>query len=333
MKTIFPTFLGKLFGGAQFEKIEIRPEGIGIATKEDSAIIAFRDLENFSLISGYFWQKLRLDQKSGAKTLLKGISKQASGSLDKEIMEFKIRFEGAQLHLEKNSTQIRELHQWIKDRLDGNYWVANHEIIELQKKADAFESILNIPAAYITEDKSLQKALNSIPQSDSRREAFRKKSNKRFIEDEPKRFEALFNNIESNPLTDAQRLAVITHEDNTRVVAGAGSGKTSVIVAKAGYLLEKGLCSPDQLLLIAFNKSAADEIQQRIKERIGMVVRATTFHALGLSIIGQVTGKNLPLQNQQRTPRNYWKKYNKLSHSYWMMNVPPKLSDIISRVI
>lgn len=75
------------------------------------------------------------------------------------------------------------------------------------------------------------------------------------------------------------------------MVAGAGSGKTSVIVAKAGYLLKKGFCQPDQLLLLAFNRSAAQEMSARIKERIGVEVRATTFHALGLSIIGEVEGQ------------------------------------------
>ena len=119
---------------------------------------------------------------------------------------------------------------------------------------------------------------------------FRQAANQRYIENEKVQFKEFFDTLESNPLTEAQRLAVIAHEHNVLTIAGAGSGKTSVIVAKAGYLLKKDLCKPEQLLLLAYNKSAADELSQRIKERVGIEVRATTFHALGLGILGEVDG-------------------------------------------
>ncbi len=99
-----------------------------------------------------------------------------------------------------------------------------------------------------------------------------------------------FDNIESNPLTPEQRLAVLTDEDASLVLAGAGSGKTSVIVAKATYLIERGIREPNEILLMAFGKDAATEVAARIKERSGASVDALTFHALGYEIIGQVEG-------------------------------------------
>ena len=68
-----------------------------------------------------------------------------------------------------------------------------------------------------------------------------------------KQFRNFFDTIESNPLTELQRQAVILNERRNLVVAGAGSGKTSVIVAKAGYLVKSGFCRPEELLLLAFN--------------------------------------------------------------------------------
>ena len=49
------------------------------------------------------------------------------------------------------------------------------------------------------------------------------------------------------PLTDDQRRAIVVDEENCLLVAGAGTGKTSTIVGKAGYLIEKGLAAPEEI--------------------------------------------------------------------------------------
>ena len=55
-------------------------------------------------------------------------------------------------------------------------------------------------------------------------------------------FGVFFDIIEKNPLTTEQRKAIITDEESVLVVAGAGTGKTSTIVGKAGYILKKATC-------------------------------------------------------------------------------------------
>ena len=112
----------------------------------------------------------------------------------------------------------------------------------------------------------------------------------RFVETELKEMTVFFDTVESHPLTPEQRLAVVADEDATLVLAGAGSGKTSVIVAKAAYLIERGIRQPDEILLMAFGKDAAHEMAARIEERSGASVDALTFHALGYNIIGEVEG-------------------------------------------
>ena len=105
---------------------------------------------------------------------------------------------------------------------------------------------------------------------------------------ELKRFKKFFDSVESQPLTELQRRSVILDERRNLVVAGAGTGKTSVIVAKAGYLIESGKCNPEDILLLAFNTDAAKELAERCKGRLGVEIQASTFHALGNQIIGSV---------------------------------------------
>tara|TARA_R100000789_G_scaffold98887_1_gene103807 strand:+ start:3473 stop:6394 length:2922 start_codon:yes stop_codon:yes gene_type:complete len=137
---------------------------------------------------------------------------------------------------------------------------------------------------------SEQRLLDAVSTFKDAPEQARKAAIQRFIETELADMKAFFDTIESNPLTPEQRLAVVTDEDATLVLAGAGSGKTSVIVAKAAYLIDRGIRQPEEILLMAFGKDAASEMAARIKERSGASVDAMTFHALGNRIIREVEG-------------------------------------------
>jgi len=116
------------------------------------------------------------------------------------------------------------------------------------------------------------------------------RGNARFETDEIQRHAELFDRIESHPLTRLQRLAVVRNEDCGLVVAGAGSGKTSTLIARVAYLLESGLAEPGEILLLTFSKGAARELRARITKRLGATIEAGTFHSMGHAIIGAATG-------------------------------------------
>ncbi|UQA68954.1 UvrD-helicase domain-containing protein [Stenotrophomonas maltophilia] len=103
--------------------------------------------------------------------------------------------------------------------------------------------------------------------------------------------------VESKPLTEEQARAVICFDNRVQVVAAAGSGKTSTMVAKAAYAIDRGFVEPERIVMLAFNKDAAKELEERAQQsfdRLGMgdtVVEARTFHALGLAIIAKATGR------------------------------------------
>ncbi|WP_409201337.1 UvrD-helicase domain-containing protein [Paracoccus aurantius] len=111
-----------------------------------------------------------------------------------------------------------------------------------------------------------------------------------FVTAELERWNEFFDTIESKPLTPEQRLSVVVDEDATLVLAGAGSGKTSVITAKAAYLVKAGIRQPEEILLLAFAKNAAEEMSERVEARSGGPVVARTFHAIAYDVIGIVEG-------------------------------------------
>ncbi|MCF0157473.1 MAG: UvrD-helicase domain-containing protein [Veillonella sp.] len=101
-----------------------------------------------------------------------------------------------------------------------------------------------------------------------------------------------FDTVEKNPLTENQRLSVIRNNDINLVLAAAGTGKTSVMVAKILDLMDSNRVAASEILAIAYNKSAAVGVKTRLKDRMvsaGLHLkgepRISTFHALGLNII------------------------------------------------
>ena len=90
-------------------------------------------------------------------------------------------------------------------------------------------------------------------------------------------------------LNPPQRQAVLHVEGPLLVLAGAGSGKTRVIVHKVARLLQAGL-EPRQIAAITFTNKAAAEMRERAKGLIGSPAKEVlicTFHALGVRMLRQ----------------------------------------------
>ena len=123
------------------------------------------------------------------------------------------------------------------------------------------------------------------------------RENQRHLESETDDCRDFFDTVERSPLTPEQIRAVVCFDNRMLVVASAGSGKTSTMVAKAGYALHRNLIPADKILMLAFNAAAAKELQKRTRDRLGPLgldadhAVARTFHGFGLDVIGQATGK------------------------------------------
>ncbi len=117
-----------------------------------------------------------------------------------------------------------------------------------------------------------------------------------YLARQKERLKPFFDTVEKNPLTDDQMDGCICMDDAVQIVAAAGSGKTSTMVARVGYALHEGLVKPEQILVLAFNRSVAEELQSRVNARLtgfdGIgAVTIKTFNAFGLGVIGKATGR------------------------------------------
>ena len=86
-------------------------------------------------------------------------------------------------------------------------------------------------------------------------------------------------------LDDEQRRVVLSDEDYTLVIAGAGAGKTTTVAAKVKYLVEKKGVLPEQILVISFTNKAVGELRSKINKALKIDCPVTTFHKTGYAIL------------------------------------------------
>jgi len=199
----------------------------------------------------------------------------------------------------------------VRDRLaqsaDPPAYLTRSALIALRR--DAEQATGQFPAAWpnTLSDAPAIRMLQTIREFLDNPARFLKKANTTFVANELSRSQHFFDRIETRPLTDEQRRVAVIDGDRNLVVAAAGSGKTSAIVAKAGWLLYRGYRRPPELLLLAFARDARKELEERLRRRLGddMVrdMTVSTFHSLGLAIVGEAEGRRPALAKVAEDPQ------------------------------
>jgi DNA helicase-2/ATP-dependent DNA helicase PcrA len=95
-----------------------------------------------------------------------------------------------------------------------------------------------------------------------------------------------------SPLNDAQRLAVSAPMQAMLVLAGAGSGKTRVLVHRIAWHLKINHIAPHNILAVTFTNKAASEMRHRVEELLNISARSMwigTFHGLAHRLLRQHT--------------------------------------------
>ncbi len=130
--------------------------------------------------------------------------------------------------------------------------------------------------------------------------AFRTKHNEDFIVRETTENKEYLEHIldDCDPhirLDNEQMRVVVSDEDNTLVIAGAGAGKTTTVAAKVKYLVDKKEIEPKDILVISFTNKAVDELKERINQKLGIPCKISTFHRVGFDLI------NNSAENEKKT--------------------------------
>ncbi len=267
-----------------------------------------RLLENLGVSPGAFWATLKVPGANGQVFVLDGIpnaeARKLKAALTAAIGVIKHRAQVAEF-IRDFGKSVQPVIDWVLNarqaciaQLRGRGWLG-HEFKERigGTKPQGLAKLLAVP--------EVEQHLARQPQEAQDAVAIWKRPfpdlcddiNKRHLAKELADSKEFFDKVERSPLTPEQAEAVVCFDNRVLLVASAGSGKTSTMVAKAGYALKKGYFAADRMLLLAFNNDAAAELRERIKARLEPLglqadqVVTKTFHAFGLEVVGLATGK------------------------------------------
>ena len=293
-----------LFGLTKFKSITFHEDHFTLDKRHRNVPVNYTDVLQ-KKYGGWPFKKLQINAFSNAYSF-RGLSK-------KDLSRLLKQYEEAEAHAwrlrSKNfETELRLVSSWITDVEQRNYFQRASVFASRMLTARKIERgmVGQIPNSVAREQlaKDLRKTRRFLENTHGVRES----CNAAYIPMEIARQQRLFNEVETNPLTDEQRKAVVVDEDANLVIAAAGSGKTSVIVAKAAWLIEKDLRKAEEILLLAFGKDAQKEMEERIANKLGSNVGSqlsvNTFHSLGMKIISSVSGAKPSLSKLAENQNN-----------------------------
>jgi DNA helicase-4 len=301
-----PTRLGRLFTGSRAWRLDVDDEHYYLSIDGHERVGDILELKDVRFTYGVFWTSIRLtDPFAKDRVLLgldvDGIPNQKADELEKLLARAAKRRDLAlafQNLVGPALSWVSQADGEISKKIQKGHWITSELVRALiQSKPRGLDELLATPGisqhiesqpAPVREGmKRLRRDLSAVAQE----------ANEKLLADHLTRYKDFFVRVEKSPLTQEQAKAVVCFDNRLLLVASAGSGKTSTMVAKAGYALKNGYCEADRMLLLAFNTSAAAELRERLKHRLTPLglpaeqIVAKTFHAFGLEVIGLATGK------------------------------------------
>ncbi|MDD2932350.1 MAG: UvrD-helicase domain-containing protein [Methylotenera sp.] len=275
----------------KYSRFCARENGIEFTNEQPPVIIDFFDFSRpISVQSGWFWNVLIFSTRE-FQIKFGGIEKEKSEHICLTINRFiksltEKKLKEIELTIGQATIDAHKLHL-----LNSNYYIRHNQANEWISTYQWLTIHLKNPNLLKKFTSNSQKKLELIKPLLENDLNHIKQLNDNFVAKQLIEYNGYLDTIETNPLTENQRKACVIDEKFNLVLAGAGTGKTSTMIGRAGYLLKSGLAKPEEILMLAYGKDAAKEMDERIRSKLGIKdITVKTFHSLGMEIIGKVEG-------------------------------------------
>ncbi len=284
------TTLGKRMAQHPYDRVEILNAGVRVSGPQHEYLIPFNQLLAINCKRGLVWGELEFVLPEDKVVRLHGTEWGETQRFHRHLLGLWQQWSAEMSDIAAGLLDAQLA--VIAGSREENRWLTRQQAQEIRQRIVKALEGLPLPTHRLEEFDNCRESWRQCQAWLADKESGRAQHNQRYTDAMLEQYSDFFAGIESSPLNPSQARAVVNGERSLLVLAGAGSGKTSVLVARAGWLLERGEASAEQILLLAFGRKAAEEMDERLQTRLHTdAITARTFHALALSIIQQGSKK------------------------------------------
>lgn len=293
------TSFGKHLAQHPYNRVRLLSAGVEVSGEKHEYLIPFNQLLEIKCKRGLIWGELEFTLPDEKVVRLHGTEWQETQRFYHYLTQAWQRWSEEMSDI--SAQALETLAATLQHKKTQDRWLTQRELAELQQQISETFSALPLPVARLESFDNCRAFYQQCQEWLSHGETARTTRNDSWTQRMLEEHADFFATVESAPLSLAQARAVVNGEETLLVLAGAGSGKTSVLVARAGWLLRQRQAQAAQILLLAFGRQAAEEMNQRIASRLhDQKPEARTFHALALHIIREGSNKT-PLISRLET--------------------------------
>jgi DNA helicase-4 len=278
-------FFSRFFRRANIKAIALGPLGVSWQGLDEASACEPIDYDNLvpaEVTEGRLWGTVGLADVSGRRFRATGLTNRVAERVaaalaarvtlhaSRDRLESLVAWAGSHADLVSGTRFISrwEHDRWMETWADSADWERTHRD-EIGGALPLLAVMLRDPAHFWANHEFAMKQANDT-----------------FVRAEVAKHAALFDDVNGRSLTAPQREIAVRNDTDVLVIAGAGTGKTQAIAGKVAYLVKSGLARPEEILIVAFNTKAAEELQDRAGRAGGAGIQAKTFHSLGNRILG-----------------------------------------------
>ena len=247
-------------------------------------------MPRIELKRGWLWCRLTVHMAPGRSVRIGGLGRQRAEAIDQAVEAARDDAAAARRKAEEIGPRLIQLAEEAIRAFDGTRYIRYSSTLPLLRRFQRAARACRSALVRRQLDSSAAAALRILEETGTTKKRFessRGAANDRFVASRQAQVRKAVRGVAGHRPTDEQATAIATDEDVTLVLAGAGAGKTAVITGKVAYLVRSQGVRPSEILVLAFNKKAAEEVKDRLRAGDLKAVEVRTFHGFGYRVIAE----------------------------------------------